>query len=115
MKWFKRLIEKMYYKAYPDRINEHDFATQPIEPLIIKEERGDIVNLKAEILIPQDMIDTIPRDFIRRELSSKLERMIEPAIEIQEERDRCIGAPVRYTGLIRMIRRPEKIYTEEEA
>lgn len=102
-KLIDRLVERLYFKRFPDRVNDHEIATCPLP--VIKEERGDIVNLKAEIDIPQEMIDTIPRGFIRRELSSKFARMIEPAIEIREERDVCNQAPVRYTGLIRMIRR----------
>jgi hypothetical protein len=101
--YINKIVERLYYKRFPDRVNEHEIAMAPIP--VVKEERGDIVNLKAEIVIPQEMIDKIPREFIRKELSSKLSRMIEPAIEIQEERDRYIGAPVIYTGLIRMIRR----------
>ena len=102
-KLIDRLVERLYYKRFPDRVNEHEIATCPLP--VIKEERGDIVNLKAEIHIPREMIGVVPREVIRRELSSKFARMIEPAIEIQEERDRYIGAPVLYTGLIRMIRR----------
>lgn len=104
-KLIDRLVERLYYKRFPDRVNDHEIATTPIPVPVVKEERGDIVNLKAEIVIPQEMIDVVPREVIRRELSSKLARMIEPAIEIQEERDVYNRAPVRYTGLIRMIRR----------
>ena len=104
-KLIKRIIERLYYKCYPDRVNDHELANCPIAILKVKEERRDIVNLKAEIDIPQEMIDTIPREFIRRELSYKFTKMIEPAIEIKEERDRYIGAPVIYTGLISIVRR----------
>lgn len=102
-KLIKRIIERLYYKCYPDRVNDHFIATRSIIPVI--HEGRDIVNLKTEIYIPKEMIDTIPRDFIRRELSYKFTKMIEPAIEIKEERDRYIGAPVIYTGLISIVRR----------
>lgn len=101
-KLIDKIVESLYYKRFPDRVNDHNIAITPI--LVVKKERGDIVNLKAEIYIPQKMI--VPREVIRRELSSRLKTMIDPTmIEIREERDRYIGAPVRYTGLIRIIRR----------
>lgn len=103
-KLIDRLVERLYYKRFPDRVNDHEIATTPIPVPVVKEERGEIVNIKAKIAIPQEMIDVVPREVIRRELSSKLARMIEPAIEIQE-RDVYNRAPVIYTGLIRMIRR----------
>lgn len=104
-KLIDKIVESLYYKRFPDRVNDHEIATTPISISVVKEERRDIVNLKAEIDIPQEMIDTIPIDFIRRELSSKFARMIEPAIEIREERDVYYRAPVRYTGLLQIVKK----------
>jgi len=56
--------------------------------------------------IPQEDIygDKIPIDWIRKGLSLKLERMIEPEIEIRAERD-PLNRRVTYTGLISIVRR----------
>lgn len=47
---FKKLIEKLYFKYYPDRKNEHEIATMPLP--VIKEERHNVRHLKFEYLIP---------------------------------------------------------------
>jgi hypothetical protein len=36
----KRLVEKLYYKCYPDRKNEHEIATMSLP--VIKEERHNV-------------------------------------------------------------------------
>lgn len=96
----KRLVERLYYKCYPDRVNDHDIATQPIEPLVIKEER-DIVTLKTEIIIRDCDPFNPPIEYIEKEIKRNLGERIIP--EIIKERDERIGLTI-YTGSLRIAR-----------
>ena len=50
----KRLVEKLYYKVFPDRINDHALAWMPIP--IIKEERYRPEKIMTEVRIPRDLL-----------------------------------------------------------
>ena len=62
MKIIKRLIEKLYYKAYPDRVNDHDIATAPIMPDFHVYERLAETHYQKRVLsafelVPREIID----------------------------------------------------------
>ena len=87
---FKRLIEKLYYKAYPDRVNDHFIATRPIPVPIIKERKYNAVTLKASELIPSVYVSTGGEELekleteIKRELFRKMEPEISKRLEIHK-------------------------------
>jgi hypothetical protein len=99
MKLIKRIAEALYFKCYPERKKEHEIAWQPP---IIKETRADVVTLKAQIVTPTEY--SYNSEWIRKELSAKLESRLEPEIEIRAERD-YINNTMIYTGMIRVVRR----------
>ena len=87
-------IEKKYYKVFPDRVNDHAIATAPVPVLRLREKKYHAVTLKAEILLPKNIIDTFGADesVILHELFFKLEPEISKRIEIHtlmdpEEKD----------------------------
>ena len=88
---FKRLIEKLYYKAYPDRVNDHFIATRPIPS--VKVTKYHAVTLKSEVIIPRDFLSVVGVEtMVKRELFKKLEPEISKRIEIHtltdpEEKD----------------------------
>lgn len=80
MKWFKRLAEKIYYKAYPDRINDHVIAMTPIEPLRVTTYDLNCINLVAEAMIPREMTHYINEaqeeeffNYLKHDLFTKFE------------------------------------------
>ena len=80
MKWFKRLAERIYYKAYPERIREHELAIIPIEPLRITAYDLHCINLVSELILPIEMTecssDAQEEEFdkyLKSELFSKFE------------------------------------------
>lgn len=79
---FKRLIEKLYYKAFPDRVNDHFIATRPIPKLMVKKYHA--VTLKAEISLPKNITDIFGANesSILQELFKELEPEISKRIEI---------------------------------
>lgn len=90
---FKRLIEKLYYKAYPDRVNDHFIATRPIPKLTVTKYHA--VTLKSEVRIPKEVFKRIgdkANGFIYPELLRGIEPEIFKRLEIHtitdpEERD----------------------------
>lgn len=52
----KRLVEKLYYRCFPDRVRDHEIATMPILP-VIKEERHNVRHLEFEYLIPMHEVE----------------------------------------------------------
>ena len=89
---FKRLIEKLYYKAYPDRVNDHAIATAPIIPEyhVYERSRYHAVTVKASELIPSVYVSTGGEELekleteIKRELFRKMEPEISKRIEIHK-------------------------------
>lgn len=105
MKLIKKIAEALYFKCYPEKKKERELEWTPM-PVVIREERADVVNFTAQVNLPMAAIldDKIPSEWIRQELSEKLRRMIEPGIEIRSERD-LYSNQVIYTGTIRILRR----------
>lgn len=84
-------IEKKYYKAFPDRVNEHFLATRPIPTL--KVTKYHAVTLKSEIRIMRDFLSFSGTEtMVKHELFKELEPEISKRIEIHtltdpEEKD----------------------------
>jgi len=96
MKWFKRLAEKIYYKAYPERINDHAIAMTPIEPLRITRYDLKCIDLVAEEMIPREMTYCINEaqeeefiSYLKHTLFSKFEPELIKYMKIK--RDRLTG------------------------
>jgi hypothetical protein len=67
----KRLVEKLYYKCYPDRKNEHEIATMSLP--VIKEERHNVRHLEFEYLIPMYEVELfgLDRSIERRKFETR--------------------------------------------
>lgn len=77
---FKDHAEKIYYKAYPERIGEHELAITPIEPLRITAYDLHCINLVSEVILPREMTECLSDaqeeefdKYLKRELFSKFE------------------------------------------
>lgn len=102
MKWFKKLAEKIYYKAYPERINDHDIATSPIEPLRVTRYDLKCIDLVAEEMIPREMTYCINEaqeeefiNYLKHSLFSKFEPELIKYMKIK--RDRITSERALYT------------------
>lgn len=80
MKWLKRVVEKLYYKAFPDRIGEHELAMTPIEPLRVKAYDLHCIDLNAAVSLPNaatycfnEAQEEELYKYLKRELFSKFE------------------------------------------
>lgn len=94
-------IEKKYYKAFPDRVNDHFIATSPI--LKFKEKKYHAVTLKAEISLPKDITDIFGANesAILHELFQELEPEISKRIEIHTLTDPEEKDIITYEGYFR--------------
>lgn len=102
----KRIVERLYYKCYPERVNDHAIASAPLP--VIKEERYRPETYKAIYIVPRDLINLNaipPIEYIKTDLIHKLMRAIENdnAVEIQEERDDITGG-IAYRAYIRILK-----------
>ena len=75
-------IEKKYYKAFPDRINDHFIATRPIPSL--KVTKYHAVTLKSEVRIPKIIAENYG-DGVYEIVKSETLRRIEPEISKRVE------------------------------
>lgn len=80
MKWFKRLAEIIYYKAYPERISDHAIAMTQIEPLRVTAYDLHCINLVSEVILPREMTECLNEaqeeefdKYLKHELFSKFE------------------------------------------
>lgn len=80
MKWFKRLAERVYYKAYPERISDHAIAMTQIEPLRVTAYDLHCINLVSEVILPREMTECLSEaqeeefdKYLKSELFSKFE------------------------------------------
>ena len=83
MKWFKRLAERIYYKAYPERISDHAIAMTQIEPLKVTAYDLHCVDLVAEEILPREMtyfINEAQEEEFDKYLKSKLFSKFEPEL-----------------------------------
>ena len=80
IKRYRDHAEKIYYKAFPDRVNDHDIAMTPIEPLTVKKYELRPITLEAMETVPREMTYFINEtqaeeffNYLKRELFSKFE------------------------------------------
>lgn len=99
----KRLVEKLYYRVFPDRINEHALAQMPIP--VVKEERYRPEKIMAEVRIPLDHMtkNNPPFEWIKEDLAANLVDGIKEHMTIE-----CSDDPISqcrlYRGYIRFLR-----------
>ena len=84
---YRRLdrIEKKYYKAFPDRVNDHFIATRPIPIPIPPVKKYHAVTLKSEVMIPKTIAENYGNgvfDIVKSETLRRLEPEISKRIEI---------------------------------
>lgn len=76
-------IEKKYYKAFPDRVNDHFIATRPIPK--VKVTKYHAVTLKSEVMIPKEVVKSLGvqiKDYVKSETLRRLEPEISKRVEI---------------------------------
>ena len=99
----KRLVEKLYYRVFPDRINDHALAWMPIP--VVKEERYRPEKIMAEVRIPRDLSfkNEPPIEWIKEDLAANLVDGIKEHMTIE-----CCDDPISqcllYRGYIRFLR-----------
>lgn len=100
----KHLVEKLYYKVFPDRVNEHALAQMPIIP-VVKEERFRPEKIMVETRIPRDLAvkNKPPIEWIKEDLAANLVDGIKEHMIIE-----CCDDPISqcllYRGYIRYLR-----------
>ena len=103
----KRLVEKLYYRVFPDRINDHALAWMPIP--VVKEERYRPEKIMAEVRIPRDLSfkNEPPIEWIKEDLAANLVDGIKEHMTIE-----CSDDPLSqcrlYRGYIRFLREEDK-------
>ena len=98
----KKIVERLYYKCYPDRVNDHEIATSPIPTPIEKKYKYE--KLIAETHIPREYIDsgTITDNYIRGDLASRLAQALEDQVIIECKKDYKTQNYI-YQGYIRIV------------
>ena len=101
----KRLVEKLYYRVFPDRVNEHEYAQMPI-PVVKEEERYRPEKLLTEYRVPRELIVNNvepPIEWIKEHLAAQLVDSIKEHMTIE-----CCDDPISqcllYRGYIRFLR-----------
>lgn len=104
----KRLVEKLYYRVFPDRVNEHELAQMPIP--VVKEEHYHLEKIMAEIRIPHELLvenGPPPIEQIKEKLAADLIDGIKEHMTIE-----CFNDPFSiyrsYRGYIRFLRKENK-------
>ena len=89
---FKDHAEKVYYKAYPERIGEHDIAIAPIKPLRITTYDLHCINLVAEVRLPRELTEGLSDaqeeefdKYLKHELFSKFEPELVKYMKIKRD------------------------------
>lgn len=103
----KRLAERIYYKAYPERINDHELSELARQPLpIIREERYRPITICSLAQFPEEYIDKISEDKIKGILAQNMVSNLKEFIEIKRDdppyclQTRTIG----YRGEIKILK-----------
>lgn len=87
---FKRLVEKLYYKCYPDRVRDHEIATMPLpKPQVIP---YDIVPIRApkigdSFFLKETGDYNKMKEFAHKELTRCIAKEIEKYITFNENCD----------------------------
>lgn len=99
----KRLVKKLYYKVFSDRINDHALAWMPVP--VVKEERYRPEKIMAEVRIPRDLLvkNEPPVEWIKEDLAANLVDGIKEHMTI-ERCDDPISHCLVYRGYIRFLR-----------
>lgn len=100
----KKLVERLYYKCYPDRVNEHSIAYQPIP--IVREEIYKPTKVIGCIGLPKDIYQKglIPEDHIREELARNMSKQLAPLISLDIGRDQFTDTYISVYGEIKILR-----------
>ena len=100
----KKLVERLYYKCYPDRVNEHFFASQPIP--IVREEIYKPTKVIGCIALPKDIYQNglYPEDQIREELARNMSKQLVPFISLDIGRDQFTDTYLSIYGEIKILR-----------
>ena len=103
----KRLVEKLYYRVFPDRVNEHALAQMPIVP-VVKEERYRPEKIMTEVRIPRDLLvkNEPPIEWIKEDLAANLVDGIKEHMTIECSDDPFSQCRI-YHGYIRFLREDE--------
>lgn len=85
MNIFKRGIEKLYVKVFPDRKDEHFIATHPIEPICI--EKANITNIIGQVSIPEYQTERLNDEQVKRLVVRAMENQLINFVEIKDDKD----------------------------
>lgn len=75
-----KLIEKLYYRRFPDRVDEHAIATAPLP--IIREERYKPRTIRVVEYIPEVVLDTFSDEKLKDMMFQKMKPLISPQIDV---------------------------------
>ena len=75
-----KLIEKLYYRRFPDRVDEHAIATAPLP--IIREERYRPRTITVVDYIPKVVLDTLPDEKLKDMMFQKMKPLISSQIDV---------------------------------
>jgi hypothetical protein len=104
---FKDHAEKIYYKAYPERINDHELSEIARQPLpIIREERYRPITICSLEHFPEEYIDKISEDEIKGILARNMVSNLKEFIEIKrDDTYYCLQTrTIRYRGEIKILK-----------
>ena len=101
----KSLVEKLYYRVFPDRVYEHELAQMPMPIPVVKEERYRPEKIMAEVRIPREQMinNKPPIEWIKEDLAANLVDGIKEHMTIE----RCydpLSQCLLYRGYIRFLR-----------
>ena len=109
-----KLIEKLYYRRFPDRVNDHAIATAPLP--IIREERYTPRTIKVVDSIPEVVLDSLPdkEEKLKDMMFQKMKPFISPHIVITTIKS---GDPlsVRVIGEFQIFERRTSFVLSEDA
>lgn len=71
----KKLIEKLYYKCYPDRVHEHEIARMPIPNVKVEQYKTETIQC-AKIVMQEEM-KYFGDDALKHAKRFVLEKMLE--------------------------------------
>lgn len=75
-----KLIEKLYYRRFPDRVDEHAIATAPLP--IVREERYRPRTITVVDYIPEVVLDTLSDEKLKDMMFQKMKPLISPQIDV---------------------------------
>ena len=103
----KSLVEKLYYRVFPDRVHEHDFALIPTEPNpVILVDRYRPEKIMVEVRIPREALakNAPPIEWIKEDLASALVDRIKEYMTIERCDDPASHFYGVYRGFVRILK-----------